>query len=209
MNPDLARGGPQAANLSQSICLQPLLDQIEDLLSAQIVERLVIAAWQEVQLALFRRSSMQLFAAGRVDKAISGAGEDQEGNRNLAGPRQHISSRLLPLSEQAARYLRMHKRIGPVSRDDLRHSRQSAGIHLIAHCEPGHQPRGRLSEVDLPLRYYHFRLPRRTRDDKAPGIGKVPGKDGAQEGGSAERVTDGDELLTRCRRDGLPKRGDV
>src|SRR5207237_9683075 len=99
--------------------------------------------------------------------------------------------------------------IVPINHHDLWHSPHCAGIHLTAHCEPTHHPRGRLSDVDLPPRYYHFRLQRRTRDDKAPGIGKVPGKDGAQEGGSAERVTDGDDLLTRCRRDGLHKRGDV
>src|SRR5207249_5717377 len=80
------RGRPETATPARARCslAQPIREEAEDLIAAEVVERLVVPTIENLELAHGRRTTMQLRAARGIDEGVGAAGKYQERNPNVA-----------------------------------------------------------------------------------------------------------------------------
>src|ERR1700674_2300416 len=109
----------RASSLARALA-QPAGDQLEDLLTPEVIEGLVVSALEQVELAHRSGLVMELLAAGGIDQSVSRSGKDQEGDLDLAGVSEDRSGRGLPLGAEAGRDLVVHERVVAISLDHLR-----------------------------------------------------------------------------------------
>src|ERR1700674_4877519 len=99
---------------------QPVGDQLEDLVAAQVIEWFVESALEQVQLTHSRRTLVQLPAAGGIDQRVSRSRQYEKGDLDVTGAREDVLRSVLPFSACACRILVVYQRIVPVSLNHLR-----------------------------------------------------------------------------------------